>query len=308
MPKSSRFIRPEQPQPIQLQLRDIAVLEALFEHRFLNILHLKDLAFPTAGLRTIRRRLRLLWENELVRRRFLPSILEDGRPNQHPIARFPLYSLALAGARIVADRRGLTVDSIPHTPSANRRGYENLKHHVRVTDFLVAAAVASKRCPDVVGVSLQRETALRQAVAAWKLDSGTRGPYIISDGAISIARTQGPILTFHIELVRSAVAGSNHQLVKKLQKYVRLYRQGFFERVFGHRHLRAVLIATTSEERADRLRTLADRMLVDGRHFFWFGAFDDRAILGWTPENVLGPIWRRTDGKVMSILPPTSPS
>ncbi len=47
--------------------------------------------------------------------------------------------------------------------------------------------------------------------------------------------------TFHLELVRAGTKGGNSFFIGKLEKYVRLYRQGFFARVLGHHRLRAVL-------------------------------------------------------------------
>jgi hypothetical protein len=81
----------------------------------------------------------------------------------------------------------------------------------------------------------------------------------VPDGAVRRRYSNGETLTFYVEIVRADVRGGNATLLRKMDAYVALNRDGRFRECYGHENLRAVLFFTTSGERADHFRELAAR-------------------------------------------------
>ena len=117
-------------------------------------------------------------------------------------------------------------------------------------------------------------------------------------------------LTFYLEVVRAGVRSGNRKLADKLALYARLHHCGYFATVFGHERIRAVLILTTSPERAEHFRQLAAE-LPHGRSLFWFGAYQPpppgRLLPVITATHLRSPMWRTTAGEAISLIP-QSPS
>jgi len=302
----SRYLRPATPRPMRLEPRDRDILQAVHRHRYLTSDHVQVLAFPGVSRRRAQARLRLLFEHGYLDRFYLPLVLQDvGVSSRRPSR--PLYCLARRGANIVAEDLGLAVAAIPHTPRQNARGYATLAHHLVVADFLVAVEAAIVGRGDVEIVAVRREHELRRDIAAWQRAHGPLGRFVVSDGALTLLypRTDAE-WSFHLEVVRANVPGGNKTLLAKLAKYAELNRERFFERVFGQRIVRAVLVATTSPERAEGLRTRA-ATLPHGRGLFWFGSFNDTSrqgvpITSFAPSTILTAPWRDANGETHTLI------
>ncbi|MGH7437662.1 MAG: hypothetical protein ACRENE_18445, partial [Polyangiaceae bacterium] len=99
---------------------------------------------------------------------------------------------------------------------------------------------------------------------------------IVPDGAFTLRHpNRADPETWYVEIVRASVAGGNDAFRRKMLRYVELHRAGGFRQLFGDRHVRGVLVATPTAERARNLQALA--VFVPGRRFFAFTHFDDRA-------------------------------
>jgi hypothetical protein len=303
---TSIYVRPELARPIRLVPRDVEILKAVHHHRYLSAEHVHQLFFATSGIRPVTARLRKLWENEYLDRYFVPLALDGTRDclrQKHP----PYYTLTTRGAAIVSDSTGIAVGRIPSTPKQNRVGFTTFAHNLVATDFSVAAE-ARARALENVTVHVQREHELGPLISTWRRTNKASVPHVQSDGAITVRRADGMPTTFHIEVVRAESRAGNQSIARKLKRYATLNREGFFRDAFGHRHLRAVLLMTTSKERADNLRELA-MSLPYGKHLFWFGTYqspDRRRDFDtvFTPETVFSPMWRSAgDEERHSILP-----
>jgi hypothetical protein len=304
--KSSIYVRPEQPRPIRLVPRDTEILKAVLHHRYLSAEHIQRLFFATTGMRPVTARLRKLWENKYLDRYFVPLAFDGTREclrKKHP----PYYTLATRGAAIVSDTTGIAVEKIPSTPKQNNVGFTNFTHNLVATDFSVAAEARADELDDII-VHVQREHELGPLISSWRRANKASVPHVQSDGAITIRRGDGTPISFHIEVVRAESRSGNQSVARKLKRYATLNREGFFRDALDHQHLRAVLIMTTSDERADNLRELA-RALPYGKHLFWFGAYQRRDRRRdfdtvFTPETVFSPMWRSAgDEELHSILP-----
>src|SRR5207302_1761940 len=121
-----------------------------------------------------------------------------------------------------------------------------------------AVQVACRGRRDVELTSMDQEALLWRRIAALKKDGRHEAGYLVSDGAFTLTyRPSGEAATFHIEIVRANVKGGNETLARKFRRYTELHHTGYFERVFGHARVRAILFVTTSVERAEHFRQLA---------------------------------------------------
>lgn len=298
----SRYHRPRVPSgQLVLQARDREILHTLFAHRYLSAEHIRLLHFADSSLKRSQRRLRLLWVHRFVDRVFVPFVL-DGRGRVERFTAAPLYTLARRGAEVVAEERGLDLADIPHTPTANARGYATLQHHLVATDLLVALLVACRGRPDVSMASVEQESGLRRRLAQLPAD---RRRLPMPDGAFTLSYATGERLTFYIEVVRALAKGGNQSIQNKLERYVESVRAGRFRKAFGHDRVRAVLFATTSSRRAEHYLALA-RTLPSSTRLFWFGVYAPMQSLAFDPRTVLDQPWQSLDG-FHTLTAPTAP-
>jgi len=308
---TSRFVRPTVPPGMTLTARDRAILTALRENRYMTTEQVHQLIFRGTHVRAAQARLRKLWAHRYLERHDLPIRFHDGRPLA-PARRGPVYTLGRAGVRIVAAGTGEDPGQIERT--LPRRPIPHLRHDLIVVGLSVALRVACRERADIELRSLEPESALRRSAVTSRQKNGRRiSRYPVPDLAITLGhRPSGRTLTFYAEVVRADVRGGNKNLRQKLIAYRDLNRRGFFRAVYGHERLRAVLILTTSEKRAENFRRLA-ATLPDGRRLYWFGAYqrpseggpEERTLL---PETILGTRWTDTNGErhsfTASLRPP----
>lgn len=285
----SRYRRPARPGGrLALQARDVDVLRAIARHRYAQAEHVHVLFFAGRTLRVAQARLRKLWEHELLDRRFVPYTL-DGERQPPSVAATPTYSLTARGAEIVADADGAR----PHLAGRDNAA-ATLAHHLAVTDLLVALEAACRRDGRPALVENRHEWELWRQAKAGPLRSER---LIVPDGAFTLRHT-GRVApeTWYVEIVRASVASGNETFKKKMLRYAELRRAGAFARLFGDRHVRGVLVATPTAERAANLRALT--AFVPGRRFFAFTHFQDRTpprtAKRFCPDSILDLAW--TDG------------
>lgn len=285
--------------------RDRAVLRLVERYRYVTSDHIHGLVFGAASRTVSARRLRLLWANHFVDRQYIPVVLDQVGVRQ---SCRPVYALAQEGAKVLAPILGVSPSSIPHTPGANRRGHQFLVHHLVAVDFLAALEVTCRERSDIQLVEARPERVLRRELRRARA-AGYRGEAVVSDGAVNLHYPNlGKTMAYQLEVVRADVRGGNRRLVDKLRKYAALHRQGFFERVHGMPHTRAVLIATTSQRRADNLRALAGE-LPHARRLFYFTSYGEEGDVGvprtsFTPSAILERRWIDADGEPRSLLEP----
>ncbi|MFA5763066.1 MAG: replication-relaxation family protein [Bacilli bacterium] len=304
MPPSSPFRRPEWPASgFTLQPRDKAIIRSVFAHRVVRSDHVRDLLFANTSMRVVQVRLRKLWEHRYLARYFLSKIFgvpEPAvvRPGQ------PIYGLDEAGASLLAESDSEKADALQVSGNIGKFSLTSLEHHLIAADFLIAVELACTDRQNVRRIEVESEPVLWRKLCAWKA-AGNRGRSVISDGAFTIVTTNGDRLTFHVEVVRADVKGGNKRLIDKLALYATLLREGFFKKAYGHDHVRAVIVATTSCNRADNLRELA-RTLVHGRRLFWFGAYqtkdaDGRNVSTINKDTILAKRWDMIDSESLSL-------
>ena len=291
-----------------LQPRDVDILWSVFKHRYLSCEHIHQLYFPGKSMKVAQSRLRLLWENKFFDRYYRPWIYDGTRRSQWQ-ASTPFYTLAENGAQVIWEDTALDWDEIPKTPVQNAIGWSYLKHHLVATDLMVAIEAGCQHRDDIEFVSFVRETAMRKVERKVSDRKQFNGPLAISDGAFTLRFPgTGQEQTFHIEVVRAGVKDGNKTLFQRMKRHAELHHQGYFDKVFGHKKVRAILFATTTTQRAEGFAKLASK-LPHGRGLFWFTSFqqlneDKLPITTFYPHTVFEPVWLGADGQTHSLIPP----
>lgn len=286
--------------------RDRKAVAAVWKYRYLTFAHIQALVYPGIDRRTGQDRMRRMWSHHIFDRHYF-KIVTDGTLDSIRGWKTPLYMLAKRGACVIWDDFPDTdMDKIPKTPTQNAVGFATLRHHLVAIDHLVSVEVAIRDRDDITLTSLMPETKLRKCVAPRAPGDQPCHQFIVSDGAFTLQEKDGQPLSFHLEVVRAEVRGGNNTLERKMRKYVALNRAGFFKQAYGHDRVRAVLIATTTQARAENFRQLAAR-LPGGRQLFWFTAYEKKKSAGppithFTPDNILNPIWTDVDGNHHSLV------
>lgn len=302
MPSYIRTTLPLPAHGLLLQPRDRQILSAAYRYRLLTSEHIRLLHFPTATLRAAQERLRRLYEHRYLERLFVPSVMGGSTQPAWP-PRQPIYTLGKASIPIVAGDLAIVGEELSKRVS-RRPSPLALIHHLTVAHLLVALEVACRAQSTIQLVSAEAETLLWAKLK--KQGSKVRGA-VMPDGAFTLAASVAPTsLTFLVEIVRADIRGGNERLREKLARYVELNRTGFFRDAFGIERLRAVLIATTSNDRAENLRRLTVK-LTHGRNLFWFGVYEERRHDGrchsiFAPQTVLMLPWQTVDTGSLTLL------
>lgn len=301
---SSRYVRREQPaRGLVVQPRDRAILETVGHYGFVSSEHLHQLLFPAVSLRVTQVRLRALWEHGFLERSFLPVVLTT-TPWNVPGPTRPFYSLGRAGLELLADGNADVVRGLrgPTLQAAT------LQHDLVVTDFLVALTVACRSRSDVVLESTEPESSLRRKLSTRRPELPRSGiGYVLPDGAFTLQSAPDQRnLTFYLEIVRADVKGGNLRLIAKLERYLKLLRAGFFRAAYGHDHVRAVLVVTTSPARATNIHTLA-AALPHGHRLFWFGSWGrgdpgEPSLPALDASTILNQSWITAAGDEVTLL------
>ncbi len=276
-----------------LQPRDHDLLAALATHRFLRSDHVHALLFAESSWRVTQRRLRLLWQHRLVDRLFVPAVL-DGRQQPLIPPRQPVYTLSSKGAVLVAERTG--VNEADRTPQSF--SLQTLEHQLVVSEFMVALVVAGRRRPDL-RLEVSHEWALWQALSA---KTRKREGVIVPDGVFTFSLPSSGRVSFALEVVRAGTKGGNRRFADKLARYAELNRTGFFRDTYGIERLRAVLVLTTSDARAQSLRAAAST-LSHSRGMFWFGSYLSPKQDGFAIEasGIFSNSWSTASGERISL-------
>ena len=223
------------------------------------------------------RRLGLLVSHGLLARHYLP----DEESGVVVRSRRPLYALTRAGAAFVADGLWPGVRFVPSAWAVTR-------HNLIAVDLLVAVTSAARS--QGLSVETLPEPALRSRLRA-NGRGGNRFPLgVLPDGAFTLSGPGFGRSAFCVEVVRAGAKGGNKTLADKMARYVALNRAGFFREVYGLERLRAVLIVTTSPDRAKRLASLA-ATLPHGRNLFWATDYERKTGFGMSfdPSTTFEP-------------------
>lgn len=263
-------------------------------HRFghLTTDQMCSLLFADSSLRTAQARLRRLWAAGYLDRVFLPRLVGTERPLH---GGRPLYRTSRRGRRSLRRPGG---KSITHRPGSSG----TVEHDLVAAELLVAIECATRAYPGL-NARTWTEGELWSATSQFGPQRQSR---LVSDGAFTLTGSpSGKALSFHLEVVRAAVRGGNQAILRRMRRYVRLARSGYFKRTLGQDMLRAVLITTPTEQRAQNLRQLA-ASLSHARRLFWFTSYERREpgrgpSCRFKPESIFDLEWLDGNGEVQRL-------
>jgi hypothetical protein len=298
---------PQRKPPFVLQERDMHILQAVFENRFLTfsmlaLLFPPDLARTPAHLRkanpthpntNLARRLSKLFHHGCVDR---VRTIRGGEL---------IYALGQNGSHLLRSRQLPLF--VPDTDWAEKNrdvGQHYIDHALMVARFRVALTCALLATPATTLDNFQRES--RDLKAEWK-HAGAR-IYVNPDGFLTLrdsAKEAGKQRTaFTLEADRSTMTLA--RMRDKFTRYSYMFSDRVHQEQFKVPNLRVLVVAKSAERAASLLRILTDetKPACLPEHRAAFLVTTEQSYLQH-PTNVLAAIWRAADNprELRSIIP-----
>jgi len=261
--RSSKFIRPKDPDPMVLMDRDKELLARVWEDRMLFTSQIGRIFF--SGKTSANVRLRKLWENGCLDRYFLPTLMFHGSTEA-------LYLLGRKGVDIAAVTLGVERAEIARGLSYLKQKVRthsfllSLDHILALADFRIALEEATRNNPNVSLEGWIPERMCEDSYQCRRKGEQISGK-IRPDGYCQ-CRCEDKMYSFFIEVDLGTM--SNKAIAHKVQRYLDYSKSGRYERRFGVPFFR-VLLATTSPQRMANLKQTTEE-LTDS--IFWFTTLD----------------------------------
>lgn len=258
--------------------RDLDVLDALGDYRFLSIPQLQALHFPTNG--TAETRLRRLHEHELVVRLYMPARPYDRRVHT-------IYGLSAKGAKLLRTRHEGAAP--PHLSPKNERSALFLDHTLRRNDLRICLTLLARQNPDFEFVSWEQTPEEVKARAEVPDGRDTQRLTLIPD-AVFVLRQGESAAAFAVEIDMGTVRVTS--MAERYRGYWCWWKAGGPAKRFGPIPFR-VLTLTTTEAHLAALKRVATEAPTTGRKgsgLFWFTLLSALDIKN--PASVLAPSWQ----------------
>lgn len=295
LPQHRRLQNQNQKPPLQLQERDLRMMRAVFESRFLTRSLLGEL-FPPDPTRTPRPAVTGSATGTNLDRRLAKLFHHGYLDRVRTVRRGELiYALGTRGAELLRTQQPeLPLSETTDWSEKNRALSEQyIEHGLMVARLRAALTIGAVRTPSTVVQRFEREG--KALKAEWR-HQGQRwfvnpdGFFILRDSAQPEGKQRR---AFFVEADRSTMTLERLEL--KFQSYARLYADRQHQEHFGIPSFR-VLTVTKSRERASNLLKLvagaAEWPLAEHRQLFYFTT--EEAYRDVLP-NVLAAIWRCAD-------------
>jgi hypothetical protein len=265
---------------MQLTARDVRILSAASDMRFLTREQIQQLLFSPSTASYCKRRLALLYHNAYLERIYVPSRNSFGSSKA-------IYTLAPRGAGVVARDRKVEFRELNWRPQHNDRELYFMRHTLAVNDFRIALTLAAQER----GLSLtwSDERALRRReMKDYVEDPKHRGRQlaVVPDGYF-VLEGEGHASAFALEVDRATV--EEKPFKDKVRAYGEWKVTGTYERRYGTKSLRVLwLVADVGRDstRLQRIRRWTEAE--GGRSLFWFAMLDEITHLG----ILNAPLWQ----------------
>jgi len=275
-PRLSRFQRSPHPPTLQLTDRDLDILEAVGEYRFITREQLQRLFFTPASASAAKRRLSLLYNHAFVERTHVPVRNAYG-------ALRTVYSLDRGGAQLLARERRWE----PAGDWRRRDGEREatfLDHTLDCNDVRVAFTLACRRHGHDLQWTDERELRRRNVVERIRGRDGDTVT-LIPDAYFTIA-SGNAVDGFALEVDRGTV--SERRMRARLAAYGSWAASGAYRQRLPAASFRVAFAVTDNgrgEDRLGRLKQLCEE--VGGGSLFWFIGRDglDACVLD-------DPVWQ----------------
>lgn len=252
---------------IQITQRDVAILMALYDYRFLKTSQIKQKFFGSKS--KCDRRLRQLFDHKLVERIQLP--VSEGKAEL-------IYALHKNGFTLL-QQKGL----IKHgTFYKNKISFNYLNHALEIIRFRLVVEEAVRQNSNLKILFWRKREELI------KKFEGERIYKLIPDSLFALDTPLGKAyFLLEIDLATETVKTT---FGKKMEQYKSYLRNKLFVELFGQENFR-VLVVTTTQRRLWSLVKYAEKL--DTRLMFWFTTLNKVSL-----ESVFfQPIWLTGDGE-----------
>ena len=285
-----RYKRAVSPPPMQLTARDVRILTAASDMRFLTREQIQELLFSPSTASYCKRRLALLYHNAYLDRIYVPALNSFGSTKA-------IYTLAPKGASVVARDRKVDERELDWRARHNDRELYFMRHTLAINDFRIALTLAAQE--PGLAVSWTDERALKRREMKDYVDDPKhqgRQLVVVPDGYFTIDHG-GHNRGFAVEIDRATV--EEKPFKQKVRAYGEWKVSGTYERRYGTKSLRVLwVVADVSRDstRLERIKRWTEAE--NGRSLFWFAMLDEL-----TPESVLdGEVWRKAGSEVPYAL------
>jgi Replication-relaxation len=271
--RRSFFERPEEPRPIRITSRDLALLKNVARLRLASSAQLS--ALDGGSAQNVSRSLHALWENGFLERpeaQVASRILYKG-------SRPTVYGLARKGARLLRDHgievRRRLLDGIDKSRGA---GWRFVEHTASISDFMVQLEVAARERPDVRVIERREilESApkskydrLVKLESSIRLGGTLRRSSVVPDAFFGLQVGNNDTKYYMVEIDRGEMPVDRY--VNTQRTYFSKKMLTYYEAARQHRHAYdlgisnfRVLTVTTTERRIERMVN-AIKLMTGGR-------------------------------------------
>lgn len=258
--------------------RDLDVLDAMGEYRFLSIPQLQSLHFTSNG--SAESRLRRLYEHGLVVRLYMPARPYDRRVHT-------IYGLSAKGARLLRERHEGVEPA--HLSPKDERSALFLDHTLRRNDMRICLTLLSRQNPDFELVSWKQMPEEVKARTEVPEGRDTARVTLVPD-AVFVLRLGETRAAFAVEIDMGTVRVTS--MAARYRAYWCWWRSGGPAKRFGPIPFR-VLTLTTTEAHLTALKRVATEAPTTGRKgsgLFWFTLLSTLDLKH--PESGLTSNWK----------------
>ena len=288
LPKYRRVSLKDAPKMI-LQERDLEIIKAVWDYRFLTTDHIRAMIPGTR--RKIYERLRKLYHRRYLDRLFFTPALYTGGSQK------AIYALDKRGTDVLVEEAGVPREAVRWSATSKEFKERYLRHALMISNFRVTLACALAENPEVELFYWKQGNVLKEIVYAKEDGKRIRYP-VVPDAFFGIRDYGRPAgqqdSYFFLECDRSTM--TNERYLKKMRGYWHYGRQKKHEEMYDISSFR-VLTLTMTEQRENNLvrvtRKADDRQV--GSPMFWFT--NEKKYELENPGSILAPIWQTPKSK-----------
>ena len=276
-----RYRRAVSPPRMQLTARDVRVLSAACDMRFLTREQIQELLFSPSTASYCKRRLALLYHNAYLDRIYVPALNSFGSTKA-------IYTLATKGASVVARDRKVDERELDWRARHTDRELYFMRHTLAINDFRIALTLAAQERG--LTVSWTDERALKRREMKDYVDDPKhqgRQLVVVPDGYFTVEHGRHKN-AFAVEIDRATV--EEKPFKEKVRAYGEWKVTGTYERRYAVKSLRVLWViadVTRDSTRLERIKRWTEAE--GGRSLFWFAMLDEL-----TPDSVLdGEVWQK---------------
>jgi len=269
--RKSKWQRAKNPQRLILQERDKDIMMSVYEYRFLTREQIQRL-FDFNCVSKANLRLRRLYDHNYLSRTFIPTSRGSLKA---------IYFLGGKGLNIITEKLGLD----PLEVKNNQKKVSQLKslflrHNLNLNEVKISFSKAIERYHSI-------------NLELWVNDHDCLQEYYLSHAGQKVKRIFRPdgyfrlsckdkLYSFFVELDQSTE--SHKKFKKKVESYLEFAGRGYYQKIFGVRYFRCLIIAPSIKRLTNLKKTVEE--VTD--KVFWFTTLE-RVV----SEDVFSPIWQR---------------